>query len=370
MESKVGKVQGVRTKRKKTHAESVQSDDGTMSHSNSIPIQNDDEDETVARDKIRVEVPISNISSPKANLPESGDQGTLQPWSPGSWSWNNDFFPLDDSMSSIYTGETVVSASSEATSNQLSSSITSSSVRTSLTSIDCENLANMNPASSIQSFATPVSIASTSRQPAVTAAPLSQHPEIISRQRQQALAVRNSKCVLALANIVITLENYILSNLKVLDLIISSVRSVAEEMRKVLQHQRESRSDCCMFLSTTIMYQVIALLESGANSIFEREGAEHGHSGMSNDFMDFTPKIGFGALSTFNVEEQRAMKVNVLRKECQNMEEVLGQLIALAKLGPAAEVPLTPAEMEDKTKCFTGLQNRLKELITRSNLAL
>jgi hypothetical protein len=370
MESKVGKVQGVRTKRKKTEVESVQSDDGTVSHSNSATIRNEDDDDNEERDRNRGELAVSSLPSPKRRLPDPEDQGPLQPWSPGSWSWNNDFFPLDGSMTSIYTGETGLSSTSETTSDQLSSSITPSSIRTSLASVDCNNIGNSTNTSSIQSFATPISISSISQQPSVAVSAIPQPPDIMSPQRQQALAARNSKCVLALANIVVTLENYIINNLKVLDLIITSVRSVAEEMRKVLQHQRELRSERCMFLSTTIMHQVIELLEAGANDVFERERAEQGHTGASDDFLDFTPKIGFGALSTFNVEEQRAMKINVLRRECQNMEEVLGQLIALAKLGPIASLPLTPAEMDDKAKCFSGLQIRLKELVRRANLAL
>jgi hypothetical protein len=64
------------------------------------------------------------------------------------------------------------------------------------------------------------------------------------------------------------------------------------------------------------------------------------------------------------------MKIYILCKECQNAEEVLAQLIALAKLGPNASTPLSAAEMEDKTKCFTGLHTRLKELISQANLAL
>lgn len=368
MESRVGKVQGVRTKRKKTQTESVQSDDGTTLQANSISTQNEDEDENESRDSNRVA--LDNFASPKPHLPGSEDQGALQPWSPGSWSWNNDLFSLDGSIPSMFSAETVVSGSSEAPSTQLSSSIRPSSSQTGLTSVDCENMGILAPSSSIQSFATPVSITSMSRQPTLIGAALPQPAEVLSAQKQAALAMRDSKCILALANMVITLENYIMSNLKVLDLVISSVRSVAEEMRKILQYQRESRNDCCIFLSTTIMYQVIALLEAGANDILEKEGAGQGQIGTGDEILDFTPKIGLGALSTFNVEEQRAMRVNVLRRECQNMEEVLSQLIALAKIGPDAAVPLTPAEMEDKTKCFTGLQNRLKELISRANLAL
>ncbi|KAF2014415.1 hypothetical protein BU24DRAFT_213944 [Aaosphaeria arxii CBS 175.79] len=373
MESRVGKVQGIRTKRKKTHPESAPSDDGVSSQSNSTQIQDDDEDETEGRDRNRADTLISSLPSPKAHFPDSADQIGLQPWSPGSWSWNNELFTLDSNITSRYTGETGVSGSSEASSAQLPTSITASSVCTRLTEVECENIGNLTTAAAIQSLPTPIFTPSTARPPTFTTTSALPQPttETMSIQRQQALAARNSKCVLALANMVITLENYLVSNLKVLDLIIASVRTVAEEMRRILQYQRESRDDRCMFLSTTIMYQVIELLEIGANAVFEKGLAEQGHAGPAEDFEDFTPKLGFGALSTFNAEEQRSMKIHVLRKECQNMEEVLAQLLALAKVGPnAGAPPLSEAEMEDKTKCFTGLQIRLKNLICKANLAL
>jgi hypothetical protein len=291
VESRVGKVQGVRTTEKKTQAESDQSDDDFTSRSNLIQIHNDDDDEIEGRDGNRAEVSVSNAPTPNAHVLDPRDQVPLQGWSPGSWTWNNDFFPLDGSVTSTYTGDTGVSGSIDALRNQLLS-VTPSSVQTQLIRIDCENIGDTTTMSSVQSLPMPIFRTTTSRPPTFTDSPPPQPTKVISRQRQQTLTARNSKCVLALANMVITLENYLISNLKVLDLIISSVRLVAEEMRRIIHYQRESRNDCCIFLSTTVMYQVTALLESGANAVLEREGAEQGHAEASEDFEDFTPKVG------------------------------------------------------------------------------
>lgn len=169
----------------------------------------------------------------------------------------------------------------------------------------------------------------------------------------------DGKCVMALTNIIITMEQYLLSELKVLDLVINTVRSVTNEMRKVLQCQQESRCDRCILLFLTIMYQVITLLEAGANSIFEAEASDHeGSGGMS---VDFTPKFGFGAFS-INAEEQRSLKLHVIRKECQNAGEMLAQIVALAKLGPMGSPPATPEQVEERAKCFNVVQRRLKDL--------
>ncbi|KAF2690566.1 hypothetical protein K458DRAFT_60637 [Lentithecium fluviatile CBS 122367] len=358
VESRVGKVQGVRLKRKKPEPETVTVGETTRSRSNSTQAAEDertDEPETNGST-------VPDVPSPKPQLQGSRDQ-LLPGWSPRQWSWDDSLLPFDAPGSIFHHEDGTMGMGN----GEPSSTTSASACESRLSSIDFSSLGTAdlppqpsNPLLSASSFS------SLNRTPSLRST------EPVSNERPRAKAKIDSKCVLALANILINLENYLLSDLRVLDLILNTVRSVTEEIRNIVHYQQKSRCDRCMFLFITIMHQVVILLEAGASVVFEAEAVEHDREGMLDGATNLIPmgRFGFGAFSSFNAEEQLSWKIHRIRKECQNSGELLAQIVALAKLGPRDTPLATPEQVEERIKCFTGLQSRIKALSDKACLHL
>ena len=171
----------------------------------------------------------------------------------------------------------------------------------------------------------------------------------------------DSKCFLACTQILITLENYIMSELKALDLILVVVRKACDELRRLIQYQQQSRCDRCLFLFVATMHQVVELLDAGTRFMDGTEDTHHDVLGASN--AGFMPSFGFGGLSV-SAEEQRSWKTHLIRREVQHVEEAFKCLVALSKLGPSC-APTDPESMEQRENCLTGLQQRFKEICER-----
>lgn len=360
--SRVGKVQGIRTKRKKTHEALSQSDDGTEPQSSRTQTQlhNNDGDEEIDSET-REEGQVCDVTSPHEQASYQRDQDPLHAWSPEPWaSWNDSFLSLDNNLPLVTdhtVGNAMASMPDDTLQVEIPSSTSASGFENQFPAL-CSN--NMIESSHTSSSADTVPQLMPPRPSVQRMATLS----------TEAMAALNSKCIIALADITITLENYLRSNLKVLDLIVTSVRSVADELKKVALHQRQLRNERCMFLSITVMYQVIALLESGSLDILGPTSTNRDQPGGAGGSIEFRPRLGFGVLSAFSEEEQRSMKIHVIRKECQNMDEIIAEFVALAKLGPEGSAPPTSAELEERAKCFTGLQRRLKVLSSKASMGL
>lgn len=223
--------------------------------------------------------------------------------------------------------------------------------------------------------------------PFSTAAPL---PPIsgdpVSSKQSRANARLESKCILALTNMATTLERYLLDELAVLDLIISTSRSMAHELRKIMTYQRELRSERCMFMFVTVLHQLASLLDIAARCA--SASTQHGkhnvdsigsssppssRSGVPADEADdaecLGPQFGkFGTWSVFNDEDQWSWRMYAISKECKNIGEMVAQLSVLANMGPkdVAGPPSSLPQLLESHCLFAGLLRKLKALGERT----
>jgi hypothetical protein len=196
-------------------------------------------------------------------------------------------------------------------------------------------------------------------------------PTSSTAQKALHLTKLDSKCILVCSQIITTLENYLLSELNVLDLILTTVRAVAAEMTSLIQHVQESRGERCIYLFLTIMHQIIELLESGSRAMLS-EGSDSlpPTSPLSDPFSSSVslsvtmnphmPSLGFSAFS-LSAEEQRGFRTRVLIREYQNIGELLVKIVALARLGPRG-APMDQESVDQRSKCVTGLEMRLRDM--------
>ncbi|KAI1778798.1 hypothetical protein F4818DRAFT_402493 [Hypoxylon cercidicola] len=377
-ESRVGKVQGLRSKRKKLELQ--------QSASRVSSVDRDQTDVTVTNP--------STTQSPKRHAPNSPEQNHQQ-WSE-SWvspeTWTYDVQMLDGALSNFSDiledatlgspantsggpGDLVSNEHVGTTSdvgamgytlgfpNDRTSSISSSS---GISSAATQSIRNRNSISS-PSMPTiapdPTRGLPTPNSCPVTTPPQAKRPrrdpELDPEPPEQNFAKLDSRCVLACAHILATLENYLLSELKALDLILEAIRKATIELKKLVQLQQQSRCDRCIILFTAIMFQVIELLEVGSRPLPESEEDFPGGfaAGMQTHFV---PALGFGAFSP-TAEEQRAWRSQLVRREYRHVSEILSSVTVLARLGPRG-ASLAPEMVEQRTKCLMNLERKLKDL--------
>lgn len=164
--------------------------------------------------------------------------------------------------------------------------------------------------------------------------------------------------MLACAQIIINLENYILAELKALDFCLGIVRQTVDELGWLVETQQASRNSRYMGIFAVIMSQIIELLEvECADYLFE------GKSEAANGFSEWlrnqsTPGFGFGAFR-MGAREQRAWRAGIVLKKVRQSSEILQKIITLARLGP---LQLSPGTAEDWAACYSELEGRFRAL--------
>ncbi|POS75436.1 hypothetical protein DHEL01_v206178 [Diaporthe helianthi] len=187
----------------------------------------------------------------------------------------------------------------------------------------------------------------------------------------------DSKCVLACANILATLENYLLSDLRTLDLVLAAVRKASDDLKQLVRLQQESRCDRCIILFTAIMFQIIDLLEAGTTPLPDEDsddaemllagllpgGGRGGGGILAGVQTSFVPSLGFGAFSLTS-EEQRSWRSQIVLREYRHVGEILSGVTELAKLGPRG-ASTAPEMVEHRTGCLKNLAGKLKSFCER-----
>ncbi|KAJ4357170.1 uncharacterized protein N0V89_001745 [Didymosphaeria variabile] len=179
---------------------------------------------------------------------------------------------------------------------------------------------------------------------------------------QQNFSKLDSRCVLACTQILVTLENYLFSELRALDLILATVSKAVDDLKKLVELQQQSRCDRCIILFTTVMLQVIALLEAGSNS-----ATDHELDAVDDIIYGTQPRPGpslhFGAFLPTS-EEQRSWRSRIITREYRHVGEILSGVMVLARLGPRGS-STDPTAVDSRLKCLGNIEQRLKEMAAK-----
>jgi hypothetical protein len=173
----------------------------------------------------------------------------------------------------------------------------------------------------------------------------------------------DSRCCLECCQLISDMETYIMADLKAFKIILEIIRKAIDKATRLSRIQVGSCNLRCLFLLSTLMYQILELLEVGL-SIVNSERERHRHGGIGGDISDLG--LGLGDTSS-DAEEQLAFKVQRLLKEGQQVTELINQLEALACMGPIAGPPDGSNLAQEKAKrgCYLDLLLRAKDLTSR-----
>ncbi|KAI1457522.1 hypothetical protein F4805DRAFT_172408 [Annulohypoxylon moriforme] len=171
----------------------------------------------------------------------------------------------------------------------------------------------------------------------------------------------DSQCCLEACQIISDMENYIMADLKAFRIILGIVRKALEKLTHLMGLQQGSRNLRCLMLFTTLMYQVLELLEACLSTVAAEEERQRNRSLTSG-----LTGLGFGDFS-IDAEEQSAFRTQTILKEIQQTTEVLGKLRTLAGVGPDSGSANGSQSAQGKARgdCYLDLEIRLRDLATR-----
>ncbi|KAF2457633.1 hypothetical protein BDY21DRAFT_30287 [Lineolata rhizophorae] len=174
----------------------------------------------------------------------------------------------------------------------------------------------------------------------------------------------DSHCVLACAQVVISLENYILADVKVLGIILGVVRKAVDRLSELVNMQQGTRNSRFLDQLNVILNQIIDLFERGCSSFLDEDYTMQ-HSSLSDQLnvQSMSSCIPGFALGGFHAgrQEQCAWRAHVIQKEIQHARELLHQMRILITWSP----PENACENQARELCYDNFDMRLRDLSER-----
>lgn len=205
-----------------------------------------------------------------------------------------------------------------------------------------------------------------------SAPPIHQNIPVTEPRHAPQRSESDSQCVVACAQLITTLENYVSADLKVLDIVLGLTRRASDNLIELVEQQQTSPSGGrCVALFGVIMVQIIDLLEAGSFKLvgeIRRASVDDSASapkGLGASLMGAS--MGpFGGLANFQVDpqEQLAWQGRVVLKELHHAGDALMKVEALARTcpGPEAGSSGSARSSHNSSGGFAELAERLRTL--------
>jgi hypothetical protein len=138
----------------------------------------------------------------------------------------------------------------------------------------------------------------------------------------------SSQCIVACTKIILSLEKYLIDDLKVLDLIFDIVKKVMGQLNPLVEYQFVTRDMKCLTIFRVIVKQIIELLEAGCANFFA-ELQDDGASEEDGDVIGGSlSNLGFGFLNV-TPGDQRRWRSQLVLEELQPISQNLRKIVAL-----------------------------------------
>lgn len=175
---------------------------------------------------------------------------------------------------------------------------------------------------------------------------------------------QDSQCILECCSIIGDLENYIMADLKVFKILLSIVRKALISLTALVSFQQGSRNLRCLFLFDTIMYQVLEMLESSTAN-YEGDASSLHYSGSISTATSLRmPPLGLGDFG-LDPSEQSAWRLQTISKEVHRAMEVLRKMRVLCGVGPNDADAVGNASDKSRERCHADLTLRFQQLRER-----
>ncbi|RMZ66219.1 hypothetical protein GMOD_00005302 [Pyrenophora seminiperda CCB06] len=179
---------------------------------------------------------------------------------------------------------------------------------------------------------------------------------------------QDSQCILECVRIITDVENYIMAELKSFKILLNITRKALNSLKRLIGLQQASRNLRCLFLFSTIQYQVLEMLEACFTNV-QRECSLGGTSGTGTSALGLRkPLMG---LEDFGVdpEEQSEWRLQMILKEVNHATETLKKMKSLAGIGPDTNESQGDDASTSREGCYLDLELRLEDLSMRISAA-
>lgn len=182
----------------------------------------------------------------------------------------------------------------------------------------------------------------------------------LTQSRRNTENGNNSECVITCSQIILHLEKYLVDELKVLDLILGIVKRVIEKLNPLVGGQLGPRNTKCLALFSTILYQLVELLEAGCATFLAEQLEDKLSHSRSDPLGGSLNDLGFSASSG----DHRRFRAQVVLEELQPIAEVTRKVIVLSNPGSNGYDSRNAAGQE-RVGCHRDLERRLMVLMER-----
>ncbi|KAI0542842.1 hypothetical protein GGR58DRAFT_449815 [Xylaria digitata] len=169
----------------------------------------------------------------------------------------------------------------------------------------------------------------------------------------------DSQCCLECCQMISDLENYIMAELKAFKILLGIIRRALGRLAELINSQQNSRNLRCIMLFTTVMYQILELLEACLSNVVAETSRQQGRG-----FSAGSLGIGFGDF-TIDAEEQSAFRIQTILKEVYQAMEALSKLRTLATGAVGTQNSSDSGNTNQRGDYCLDLELRFKELRDR-----
>ncbi|KAI1173515.1 hypothetical protein F4777DRAFT_446238 [Nemania sp. FL0916] len=181
--------------------------------------------------------------------------------------------------------------------------------------------------------------------------------ERLSKRPRKRSTEDDSRCCLECCQIIYDLENYIVSELKAFNIILGIIRQTYEKLNELVESQRDSLNPRCSTLFSTILYQILELMAMCLSIADSERGEENGRPSIG-----ISMGLGLG-YSSIDADEQSKLGVRIIAKEARRATELLHKLRSLSpRSGNGAGTDRGGASRD----VYIDLELRFQEISSRS----
>ncbi|CAI6334456.1 unnamed protein product [Periconia digitata] len=178
-----------------------------------------------------------------------------------------------------------------------------------------------------------------------------------SRQEWVVKNETDMECVVQCCHLISDLESYIAADLEVFLILFPIIKKGNERLSELISAQQASRNLRCLMLFCTICYQLIALLNACHRIMTAPDGLRRTTLHIPGGGLGFS---GFG----YDREDELAWKAQRVLRETHQGYEAVKKIKLLAGIGPDHTTAVaTPGSME-RRNCFEDIEHRFNEIAT------
>lgn len=174
---------------------------------------------------------------------------------------------------------------------------------------------------------------------------------------------QDSQCVQECCRIISDLEAYIMADLKSFKILLGIIRKALKTQITLIGCQQGSRNLRCLFLFSTILYQILEMLELCVANV-RRDSTTARTSVLTACSSE--SQLGFGDFS-MDPEEQMTWRLQMILKEVNHALDVLKKMKSLSGIGPDDGATRDSEVASSRENCYLDLELRFQDLSARIN---